>query len=132
MVEFLTGMNRTHMCGELTAKNIDEEVTLMGWANRGRDLGGLIFVQLRDRTGVSQIVFDINLTDKELFEKASTIKMEYVLAINEMIRKRFQSVWFQFSLSLFLSHVRVHAHTHTHTHTHTHLLYHLTLFFLYP
>jgi len=88
MVEFLTGMNRTHMCGELTAKNIDEEVTLMGWANRGRDLGGLIFVQLRDRTGVSQIVFDINLTDKELFEKASTIKMEYVLAVKGKVRRR--------------------------------------------
>ncbi|MEG2085968.1 MAG: OB-fold nucleic acid binding domain-containing protein, partial [Clostridia bacterium] len=88
MVEFLTGLKRTDMCGELTSDAIGKDVTIMGWANRGRDLGGLIFVQLRDRTGVVQVVFDINLTDKALFEKASSIKMEYVLAIKGKVRKR--------------------------------------------
>jgi aspartyl-tRNA synthetase, bacterial type len=88
MIEFLKGMKRTMMCGELTANDIGKEVTLMGWANRGRDLGGLIFVQLRDKTGVVQIVFDVNITDKEIFEKASSIKMEYVLAIKGSVRRR--------------------------------------------
>lgn len=81
MAEFLKGMKRTDMCGELSGADTGREVTIMGWANRRRDLGGLIFVQLRDRTGIVQVVFDVDLTDKELFEKASGIKMEYVLAV---------------------------------------------------
>lgn len=88
MAEFLKGMKRTDMCGELSGADTGREVTIMGWANRRRDLGGLIFVQLRDRTGIVQVVFDVDLTDKELFEKASGIKMEYVLAVRGKVRHR--------------------------------------------
>lgn len=88
MIEFVKGMKRTIMCGELRADNIGEEVVLMGWANRRRDLGGLIFVQLRDRSGIVQVVFDVNSTDKALFDKASGIKMEYVLAVRGKVRRR--------------------------------------------
>lgn len=88
MVEFLTGMKRTAMCGELRADSIGKEVVIMGWVNRRRDLGSLIFVQLRDRSGIVQAVFDSETTDKQLFEKASSIKMEYVIAVRGKVRRR--------------------------------------------
>lgn len=88
MVEFLTGMKRTAMCGELRADSIGKEVVIMGWVNRRRDLGSLIFVQLRDRSGIVQAVFDSEITDKQLFEKASSIKMEYVIAVRGKVRRR--------------------------------------------
>lgn len=79
---------RTHKCGELRAKDIGETVTLMGWVKRARDLGSLIFLQLRDISGVIQIVFDGTDTDKTLFEKASTLKMEYVIVVKGVVRRR--------------------------------------------
>ncbi|KAI4453074.1 aspartyl/lysyl-trna synthetase [Holotrichia oblita] len=79
---------RTHKCGELRAKDIGETVTLMGWVKRARDLGSLIFLQLRDISGVIQIVFDGTDTDKTLFEKGSTLKMEYVIAVKGVVRRR--------------------------------------------
>lgn len=88
MVEFLTGMKRTAMCGELRADSVGKEVVIMGWVNRRRDLGSLIFVQLRDRSGIVQAVFDSETTDKQLFEKASSIKMEYVIAVRGKVRRR--------------------------------------------
>ncbi len=88
MAELLNGQQRTMMCGEVSEKNIDEQITLMGWVHRRRDLGGLIFLQLRDRSGITQIVFDTDVCDKSLLEKASTIKLEYVVSVCGKVRRR--------------------------------------------
>lgn len=87
MAELLSGMKRTHMCGVLTTKDIDKEVTLMGWVQRRRDLGGLIFVDLRDRDGLVQIVFD-NDVSKEAFDKAENLRGEFVIAVKGKVKKR--------------------------------------------
>jgi len=80
MGELLSGLKRTHYCTEVTERDIGSRVTVMGWAQRRRDLGNLIFVWLRDRTGIVQLVFDAS-KDAELFEKASRIRSEFVLAV---------------------------------------------------
>lgn len=69
MVETMGNLRRTHMCGELRPSHEGEEVVLMGWAQRERNLGSLIFVDLRDTTGISQIVFDDTISE-EIFKKA--------------------------------------------------------------
>ena len=71
MAEFMTGLKRTHMCGDLRLTDVDREVTIFGWVQRQRDLGQLIFIDLRDRTGIVQLAFS-DTTDKEIFEKASS------------------------------------------------------------
>ena len=81
MGELLNGWKRTCYCTELTEADLGKEVTLMGWTNVRRDLGALIFVQLRDRTGLMQVVFDSSTLPAEDFARASKIRSEYVLAI---------------------------------------------------
>ena len=88
MGEFLSGWKRTCYCTELGKENVGQEVTLMGWTNVRRDLGALIFVQLRDRTGLMQIVFDSSTLSKEDFDRASTIRSEYVLAVKGVLEAR--------------------------------------------
>lgn len=88
MAELLNGQQRSMMCGEVSANDIDKELTLMGWVHRRRDLGGLIFLQLRDRSGIVQVVFDTDVCSHELLEKASTIKLEYVVSIVGKVRRR--------------------------------------------
>ena len=80
MAEALQGWKRTCLCAELGEKDVSKEVTIMGWAQRRRDLGSLIFVDLRDRSGLIQIVFDSS-KGEELFEKAEKIRNEFVLAV---------------------------------------------------
>ncbi len=87
MAEFLTGLKRTDYCGTLRAENIGSEVVVCGWTQRQRDLGQLIFIDLRDRTGIIQLAFDDG-TDKAVFEKASTVRSEYVLAARGIVRER--------------------------------------------
>ena len=87
MGEALKGLKRTNMCGELRENNIGEKVTVMGWVQRKRNLGGLIFIDLRDRTGILQIVFGEEI-NKEAFEKADTVKSEYCIAITGKIVRR--------------------------------------------
>ena len=70
MSDFLNGLKRTDMCGSLRSGDIGRQVTIMGWVVRRRDLGNLIFVQVRDKTGVVQAVFDSSETEKALFDKA--------------------------------------------------------------
>jgi len=88
MGEFLSGWKRTCYCTELGKEDVGREVTLMGWTNVRRDLGALIFVQLRDRTGLMQIVFDSSTLSKEDFDRASTIRSEYVLAVKGVLEAR--------------------------------------------
>jgi len=78
---------RTHHCGELTVDNVGESVTLAGWVNKRRDLGGLIFVELRDRYGITQIVFNSE-SNREEFCKAEAIKPEYVIAVKGEVARR--------------------------------------------
>ena len=87
MAEFLTGVKRTCYCGSLRAENIGEEVVVCGWTQRQRDLGQLIFIDLRDRTGIVQLAFDDN-TDRAVFEKASSVRSEYVLGVRGVVRER--------------------------------------------
>ncbi|HZJ83846.1 MAG TPA: OB-fold nucleic acid binding domain-containing protein, partial [Clostridia bacterium] len=79
MEQSMAGFKRTHMCGDLTCDNVGEKAVLMGWVQRRRDLGGLIFVTLRDRTGIIQLVFDQD-DSPILFERAGTLRSEYVIA----------------------------------------------------
>lgn len=81
MAELLQGWQRSAYCAEPTEKEIGAEVTLMGWTNKRRDLGALIFVDLRDRTGIMQVVFDQGALPAEDFARAETIRSEYVLAV---------------------------------------------------
>ena len=85
--ETLSGLKRDHYCGKLTNQDAGKEVTIMGWVQRRRDHGGLIFVDLRDRYGIAQVVFSPD-TAEEAFNKAETVRSEYVLAVKGMVRER--------------------------------------------
>jgi aspartyl-tRNA synthetase len=86
-LDLLGSLQRSHMCGTLRASDAGKTVTLMGWVNRRRDLGNLIFIDLRDRTGLVQIVFDKE-SNPSLHEKASRVRSEYVLAVVGNAKKR--------------------------------------------
>lgn len=86
-METIKGLKRTDYCGTLTSADIDREVTLFGWVQRQRDLGSLIFIDLRDRTGIVQLAFD-DSTDREIFDKAFTARAEFVLAAVGTVRER--------------------------------------------
>lgn len=88
MAESMKGLKRSHRCTELSNKNIGEKVVVMGWAAKRRNLGSLIFVDLRDRSGILQIVFDENDVTAEGFAKAETIRNEYVIAVEGRVEKR--------------------------------------------
>ncbi len=88
MAELLsTNDRRTHYCGDVRATDIGRDVCVMGWVQKQRDLGNLIFIDLRDRTGIVQLAFD-NETDKSIFDKAFGIRAEYVLAVHGTVRPR--------------------------------------------
>ncbi|MBQ7338848.1 MAG: aspartate--tRNA ligase [Clostridia bacterium] len=78
---------RTHMCGELSAENVGQSVCVMGWVQKQRDLGALIFIDLRDRTGIVQLAFD-DATDRAVFDRAFSIRSEYVLCAKGTVRRR--------------------------------------------
>ena len=86
-MEFITGLKRTDYCGTLTAKDVGREVTVFGWVQRQRDLGALIFIDLRDRTGIVQLAFDDN-TDRAVFDKAFSARSEFVLGAKGVVRER--------------------------------------------
>lgn len=88
MAESMKGLKRTHRCTELSSANIGSEVTVMGWVQKRRNLGALIFVDLRDRTGLLQILFDENVVGKENFDKAYSIRNEFVIAVTGEVAKR--------------------------------------------
>lgn len=83
----MNGMKRTDYCGTLTKNKIGQNVTVCGWVQRQRDLGGLIFIDLRDRSGIIQLAFD-DTTEKEIFEKAASVRSEFVLMAGGKLRLR--------------------------------------------
>lgn len=88
MAESMKGLKRSHRCTELSNQNIGENVVVMGWAAKRRNLGSLIFVDLRDRSGILQIVFDEKDVSPEGFAKAETIRNEFVIAVEGRVEKR--------------------------------------------
>src|SRR5690606_37090738 len=87
MGETIYGMKRTHMCTDLSAADVGKKVTVMGWVQKRRNLGSLLFIDLRDRTGIVQLVFN-DQTERELFEKAETVRSEYVIAAAGVVQHR--------------------------------------------
>lgn len=87
MTEFLGNTKRTDYCGTITEAKIGEVVTVCGWVQKQRDLGGLVFIDLRDRSGIVQIAFD-ETSDKDVFEKGTIAHSEYVLAVTGTVRER--------------------------------------------
>ena len=83
----MNGLKRTHYCGTLTKNEVGQEVVVCGWVQRQRDLGALIFVDLRDRTGIIQLAFDDN-TDREIFDKAFALRSEFVVMAKGNVRMR--------------------------------------------
>lgn len=88
MGEALAGLKRSCMCCDVNETMIGKEVTVMGWVQRRRDLGQLIFIALRDKTGLVQIAIDGNVAEKELFEKAESVRSEFVLAVRGQVAPR--------------------------------------------
>ena len=86
-METLQGLKRTDYCGNFRKEQIGNTVTVYGWVQRMRNLGGLIFVDLRDRTGIVQCTFD-EAVNKDLFDKAFTVRSEFVLAVSGTVRAR--------------------------------------------
>ncbi len=78
---------RTHMCGTLTINDVDSQVVLNGWVAKRRNLGGLIFVDLRDKTGITQITFDDKIPE-EIFALADTLRSEYVIGVKGTVKER--------------------------------------------
>ena len=87
MAEPLGDMRRTHHCRELGSKNVGDEVKIMGWVQRRRDHGGVIFIDLRDRNGITQVVFNPE-HNQAVHEKAHEIRSEYVLAVKGIVGNR--------------------------------------------
>ena len=80
-------LKRTDMCAELSLEDLSREVVLNGWVSKMRDQGGLVFVDLRDKTGIVQLLFDDTL-DKELLEKSKSLKSEYVIGVAGTVEER--------------------------------------------
>ncbi|MFA4916110.1 MAG: OB-fold nucleic acid binding domain-containing protein, partial [Syntrophales bacterium] len=87
MSDFITDKKRTHYCGTLTISDIGKEVVLMGWAHRRRDHGGVIFIDLRDREGLAQVVFN-PVFNPDVHAEAHRIRSEFVLAVAGKVQKR--------------------------------------------
>ena len=88
MAESMKGLHRTHRCTEVLSVPVGETVTVMGWVQKRRNLGSLIFIDLRDRSGLLQIIFDSNDVGEAGFEKAGTLRSEYVIAVTGRVEKR--------------------------------------------
>src|SRR5437660_2991580 len=87
LLDFLGDLKRTHMCGALRLSDAGQKAVLMGWVNRRRDLGSIIFIDLRDRTGITQVVFSKE-SNAALHDKAEQLRNEYVIAVIGTVKKR--------------------------------------------
>lgn len=88
MAESMLGLKRSHRCTELGTANIGEQVTVMGWVQKSRNKGGIIFVDLRDRSGILQIIFEENNCGEESFAKAEKLRSEFVIAVTGKVEAR--------------------------------------------
>ena len=88
MAESMKGLKRSHRCTEVSAEQIGEKVTLMGWVQKSRNKGGIIFVDLRDRSGIIQLIFENGGIDEEGFEKAARLRSEFVIAVTGTVERR--------------------------------------------
>ena len=88
MAESMQGLKRSHRCTEVSSANIGEKVTVMGWVQKSRNKGGIIFVDLRDRSGILQVIFEESQCGAECFEKAGNLRSEFVAAIEGTVCKR--------------------------------------------
>ncbi len=92
MAESMRGLHRSHRCTEVSNQNIGETVTVMGWVQKRRNLGSLIFIDLRDRSGILQLVFNEETVGAEGYQKAESLRSEYVIAVTGTVQKRSAAV----------------------------------------
>ena len=92
MAESMKGLHRTHRCTEVTEECIGKTVTVMGWVQKSRNKGGIIFVDLRDRSGILQIIFEESACGAEYFAKAEKLRSEFVIAVTGKVEKRQGSI----------------------------------------
>lgn len=92
MAESMKGLHRSHRCAEVSNKNINETVTVMGWVQKRRNLGSLIFIDLRDRSGILQLVFNEETVGAEGYRKAESLRSEFVIAVTGKVAKRSAAV----------------------------------------
>ena len=92
MAESMKGLHRSHRCTEVSNQNVGETVTVMGWVQKRRNLGSLIFIDLRDRSGILQLVFNEESVGKEGYEKAERLRSEFVIAVTGKVEKRSAAV----------------------------------------
>ena len=88
MAEIMKGLHRTCRCAEVTKEMTGSRVTLMGWVQKARNKGGIVFVDLRDRSGIMQLIFENGSIDQEGFEKAGKLRSEFVIAVTGTVEKR--------------------------------------------
>ena len=88
MAESMQGLKRSHRCTELGVANVGQDVTVMGWVQKSRNKGGIIFVDLRDRSGILQIIFEESDCGAESFAKAERLKSEFVIAVTGRVEAR--------------------------------------------
>ena len=88
MAESMKGLKRSHRCAEVTKADIGSTVTLMGWVQKSRNKGGIVFVDLRDRSGIMQVIFENGEIDQEVFEKAGKLRSEFVVAVVGRVEAR--------------------------------------------
>ena len=88
MAESMAGLKRSHRCGEVSESNIGQEVTVMGWVQKSRNKGGIIFVDLRDRSGLLQIIFEESDCGSQYFAKAEKLRSEFVVAVTGQVELR--------------------------------------------
>ena len=88
MAESMAGLKRSHRCTEVSEANIGQKVTVMGWVQKSRNKGGIIFVDLRDRSGILQIIFEESDCGEEAFAKAEKLRSEFVIAVEGRVEAR--------------------------------------------
>ena len=88
MAESMSGLKRSHRCAELSKENVGQKVTIMGWVQKTRNTGGLIFVDVRDRSGLLQVTFNEEKLGKEEFDKAYKLRSEFVVAVTGTVVER--------------------------------------------
>ena len=93
MAESMQGLHRTCRCAEVTTEMVGKEVTLMGWVAKARNKGGLVFVDLRDRSGIMQLIFENGSIDADGFAKAGKLRSEFVIAERDLLTAFDNASW---------------------------------------